>query len=368
MGKSALSDGCSVSAFVHGNMDVDESRELAASLERLRRSCKTLSRHQKQRRQLSASALTTLNLPEPNKQNPNSASLFSCQLGFEHAWGDLTQAVQIKLIAEMTDDEAFDTLRTKENLGYIVFTFPERSHGVLSFSIMVESNKHTADYLTQRIEAFIQSHGTWFDAVTAEQYEDYKQASISKLRAPYTTMTEESAAYWDEIETQAYIFDRSFREIDVLSSTTIQEVVLMWQDKILDQKQRACLAVEVQSQNRGHRATNSESDIQKLRNSLSQFPRPALPPPQESTKLGISVADPGTGTVPGKDRGQTKNSTQPNQSVQQLDSEIFGPDSVTSPAASVLRGSSNRNSTDDGHISASVTATTRSAGGAGRHQ
>ena len=55
----------------------------------------------------------------------------------------------------MTDDQAFETLRTKENLGYIVFTYPERKHGVLSYTILVESSKYDGGFLAGRIEAFV---------------------------------------------------------------------------------------------------------------------------------------------------------------------------------------------------------------------
>jgi insulysin len=226
-GRRALKGTCSISSLIHGNMDVDGARKINEEIviDKLASRCagpNPNANHQKQRGKLDAAAKTTvaagekkkeeqerniqpgsgkdtsvltLDLPEPSKTNVNSAALLQCQLGFEEAWGNLKAATSIKILAQMTDDEAFETLRTKENLGYIVFTYPERKHGVLSYTILVESSKYGGDFLAGRIEAFISSHATTLKSAKPGVFDGVKASVMSTLEEPYMTLTDE-VRFW----------------------------------------------------------------------------------------------------------------------------------------------------------------------------
>lgn len=53
-------------------------------------------------------------------------------------------------------EPAFDYLRTKEQLGYIVMSLPDDNRGVLGMSILVQSNIKNSYELTQYVDTFIQ--------------------------------------------------------------------------------------------------------------------------------------------------------------------------------------------------------------------
>ena len=64
------------------------------------------------------------------------------------------------LIFPNRSEPCFDTLRTKEQLGYAVYSMLRNTYGILGISITVNSQatKFSADHVNERIESFL----TWF--------------------------------------------------------------------------------------------------------------------------------------------------------------------------------------------------------------
>ncbi|KAG6439278.1 hypothetical protein O3G_MSEX000638, partial [Manduca sexta] len=62
----------------------------------------------------------------------------------------------LELLAQTLAEPCFSVLRTKEQLGYIVFSGVRRSNGDQGLRIIVQSDRHPA-YLEERIEAFIEN-------------------------------------------------------------------------------------------------------------------------------------------------------------------------------------------------------------------
>lgn len=65
------------------------------------------------------------------------------------------------LFEQIFSEPCFDTLRTKEQLGYTVNSGVRLTHGVLGFVILVQSSRHPPPFVDGRVEAFLES----FDAV-----------------------------------------------------------------------------------------------------------------------------------------------------------------------------------------------------------
>ena len=55
----------------------------------------------------------------------------------------------------------FNTLRTQENLGYIVYAAKEQHIQVPHFSITVQSSTYDADHIESRINAFLVAWKDW---------------------------------------------------------------------------------------------------------------------------------------------------------------------------------------------------------------
>ena len=72
---------------------------------------------------------------------------------YQYGPGSLKDHVYMQVGAHIMEEPVFDTLRTKEQLGYSVYNTLRNTHGILGMSISVNSQatKFTADFVDERI-------------------------------------------------------------------------------------------------------------------------------------------------------------------------------------------------------------------------
>ena len=78
-----------------------------------------------------------------------------------------------KILAVFLEEPTFQTLRTKEQLGYIVRGSMTGQHHIIFLSILVMSSSRDADYLEHRINEFIAAQKDTFNP-TEEKLETIK--------------------------------------------------------------------------------------------------------------------------------------------------------------------------------------------------
>ena len=85
----------------------------------------------------------------------------------------------LELLNMVMEEPVFDVLRTKEQLGYSVFSTLRNTHGVLGLSVTVcaQAAKHTADHVDERIEAFLK---TFLEDTLTNMSDDEYQVGIPK--------------------------------------------------------------------------------------------------------------------------------------------------------------------------------------------
>jgi insulysin len=288
-GKRGLRGTCGIRSLVHGNIGKEEAKSMASiEMPMLSRKCSGPNKDandEKKRKKLPTSIMgqpLKLHLKEPSLSNVNSCAILHCQFAFEEEWGNMHDAVVLKLVKQMTEDPAYNQLRTKENLGYDVFTLSERIHAALSTMIIVQSDTHDAEFLASRIDAFVVSHLKLLASTTKEEFQGYFDNLLSKLKSPYNSMSSESSFYWGEIVTRQLMFDRIAREIGQLHEITVQDIVNAWETGMIGAKTRRCLSVMVETQRVPSKALNKEEDIKKIRNELSEWAQPPMPPSQNT--------------------------------------------------------------------------------------
>lgn len=68
---------------------------------------------------------------------------------------DLRRNALADLLTHLAKRDAFHTLRTKEQLGYIVSMYGSKDLAAHSVQFVVQSNGHTAAHLAARVQAFV---------------------------------------------------------------------------------------------------------------------------------------------------------------------------------------------------------------------
>lgn len=73
---------------------------------------------------------------------------------------DLRLRSVLDLADQVLFEPCYDVLRTKQQLGYSVYTGARLTHGVLGFCITVVSAAYSADHVADRIEEFLSDFDT----------------------------------------------------------------------------------------------------------------------------------------------------------------------------------------------------------------
>lgn len=125
----------------------------------------------------------------------------------------------------------FDTLRTKEQLGYDVSCSNRDTFGILGFSITVhaQATKNTTEFVENRIEVFIKQASDLLEKMTEEAFETIKNDLIKTKRCVDVHLKEEFNRNWSEIADEDYMFDRLKQEIAEIEKLKISEVREWWE-------------------------------------------------------------------------------------------------------------------------------------------
>jgi len=188
-----------------------------------------------------------------NPQEQNSAMLFNLQI--HNASSDpiiMKQSIMLKLIESMISNEAFQQLRTVEQLGYLVWSFIRESSGgygesglVRSFIFLIQNPTTSPLFLEARVDNFIQLFlNQTLQPLTDELLNTHKASlrlTLQQQQHPPTNMADNFAAVWkNKIERgiDLQTFDREKQEMDTLQTITKEELMKFYMEKFCDPSTR----------------------------------------------------------------------------------------------------------------------------------
>lgn len=172
-----------------------------------------------------------------NKEELNSAieNLYVVdKFALVNSIGDTQQLLALEglchLVAHLVTEPAFDELRTKEQLGYIVFTGFKRMESYFGIHIIVQSNHKSPEYLNSRIESFLLAYR---EKLTEEAVALNINAVCDSLLEKPKNMEQDSQSFWIEVANKAYIFDRKQKMVNYLKSKVHLDDVLQFYDHFM---------------------------------------------------------------------------------------------------------------------------------------
>ena len=134
----------------------------------------------------------------------------------------------VELLACILANGAFDTLRTNEQLGYLVDLGVRYDHGVYGLKVTVQSASHGPVYLDERIEAFLASVSTRLAQLSAEEFANHRDSLVKRRLEPPKTLRDESGAHWSEITKATYHFTRDEEVAAAAAALTREDLVRYW--------------------------------------------------------------------------------------------------------------------------------------------
>lgn len=155
-----------------------------------------------------------------NPEEKNSAIYNLYQIGVENTKDD----VLVSLFTQIHQTTFYDQLRTREQLGYIVWSGPASQSGIHGFKVEVVSPSHDPIALDERIENCMSMCNDALKEMTQEEFEKFVEILCQKKLEKLKRLKQETDRHWDEITYHKYEFNRVENEAAALRKLTLQEL------------------------------------------------------------------------------------------------------------------------------------------------
>ena len=167
-------------------------------------------------------------MPVANKDNNNSSLEYYCQVGDP---SDVRLRATLALFAQIANEPCFDQLRTKEQLGYLVFSGARTSVGQMGFRIIVQSERDS-EYLQSRINAFLDQLMRQLLAMSDDEFEAHRASLIHKRQESVKNLAEETQRFWKSIHSGYFDFLHRQRDVQVMETLRKDDIVAFMQHYI----------------------------------------------------------------------------------------------------------------------------------------
>jgi insulysin len=155
---------------------------------------------------------------------------------------------RLQLFAQMTEEPAFDQLRTKEQLGYVVWSGVRPAATTMGYRVLIQSERNP-EYLETRINAFLTKMKAHITDMSSEEFEGHKRSLITKRLEKLKNLESETGRLWGYINGEYFDFDRV--DTDVAEIRTLTQVdTHAFYDKYIDPQSatRAKVAIHLIAQ------------------------------------------------------------------------------------------------------------------------
>eukprot|EP00927_Polykrikos_kofoidii_P083675 TRINITY_DN8626_c0_g2_i1.p1 TRINITY_DN8626_c0_g2~~TRINITY_DN8626_c0_g2_i1.p1 ORF type:complete len:1023 (+),score=157.64 TRINITY_DN8626_c0_g2_i1:85-3153(+) len=140
----------------------------------------------------------------PIPKDPNSATVNVYQYGV----ADVSERVKVLMLGKMISTPVYETLRTKEQLGYVVFGGVAAQQSILQLQLVVQGSKASPDNVDLRMESVLDTFQQALSNLSTAEFHSWKAALRSALHEDDQNMAEEADRFWEQIATGDECFDR----------------------------------------------------------------------------------------------------------------------------------------------------------------
>jgi insulysin len=128
------------------------------------------------------------------------------------------------LLANIFQEPIFNTLRTKQQLGYVVGDGASSGGGVNGIYIYIQSSK-PPNFLNDRIDEFLKKMATKLNDMSQEEFVRHRKAFATKRFEKPKQLGWKSGQLWSEIASREFNFDRREQEKAILKNITKSDII-----------------------------------------------------------------------------------------------------------------------------------------------
>ncbi|XP_052752043.1 nardilysin-like [Galleria mellonella] len=132
----------------------------------------------------------------------------------------------LEVLMMMMEEPVFNILRTKEQLGYSVFSRMRYTFGVLGFSVTVNTqvDKFSVSHVDTRVEAFLKKFARDMRRLSEKTLQTTKTSLVQLKHTTDYELKEEVERNWREIVSREYQFQRLFMEAEAIEKTKLSDI------------------------------------------------------------------------------------------------------------------------------------------------
>jgi len=234
-----------VEALVHGNIVKEDALSMLRDTEKML-NAKPLSLEERTTARCLIPPTGNYVLRRP-VQDP--AQLNSAVITLLYVGDDADEAIRtrVALLGQLASEPAFDQLRTKEQLGYIVQASPRASIGFIAFQVIVQSERD-ADYIDSRIENWFVLFKEHLEKMSEEEFAKQRQSLVNRRLEDAKNMNQETSQYWGHVQSGYYDFGRKRRDAIAIGKLTKQDLISFYSEYIqASGSKRSKLSVHMRS-------------------------------------------------------------------------------------------------------------------------
>ncbi|CEG82559.1 hypothetical protein RMATCC62417_16615 [Rhizopus microsporus] len=135
------------------------------------------------------------------------------------------------LIAQIAEEPCFNQLRTREQLGYIVFSGIKNVHGTLGFRVIIQSEREPV-YLENRVLDFLEELKKIIEEMSEADYQAQVDSLIAEKQEKFKNLFEEGYRYWSNIMSGYYEFNESTTDVLELKKITKESLLSFYNNYI----------------------------------------------------------------------------------------------------------------------------------------
>ena len=212
-----------IEILAHGNLYRDEAKKIGSLVESTLKPRMLPSSQWQLRRNMIMSPGSNYIFKQPlvDPANVNHCIEYYVQIGNVM---DLRLRALLQMFAQITEEPAFNQLRTKEQLGYVVWSGVRPAATMMGYRVLIQSERDP-DFLEKRIDAFLLKMRGQINEMSAEDFDGHKRSLINKRLEKLKNLESETGRLWGYVNGEYFNFYQVDKDVAEIRSVTKEDVV-----------------------------------------------------------------------------------------------------------------------------------------------
>lgn len=181
--------------------------------------------------------------------------------------------IKAQLFAQILQEPTFDQLRTKEQLGYVVFSGARVSTATTFFRVLIQSERDP-EYLECRIDAHLSRFKADLENMSSSDFEAHRRSVINQKQETLKNLGSETGRMAQNIENEYFDFYKLEHDVVELKQLNKKDIQDFYNDFIdPNSKIRAKLSVHMMAQGNAKEETklSAEQQSEAVTDALLKF-------------------------------------------------------------------------------------------------